>query len=141
VRAVIDGGAKAMEANPDLKEARVADNRRYFAAWCAMLASLNEGSDSKALTDKERTELRKQALTWLREELKAWEMHLDGERPDHKLALQVLDSWWNPSRTLAGIPPPLARSNLAKLPKQEQVEWLRFDREVDALIARAKMLQ
>jgi tetratricopeptide (TPR) repeat protein len=133
--------AKALEANPDLRGARVVGNRRYFAAWCAMLASFNDGTDSKVLTDTERTALRKQALTWLREELKAWEKYLDGERPDHKLALEVLESWWNPRTAPPGIPPPLAPSNLAKVPRQELAEWRRFDREVDAVIARAKMLQ
>jgi hypothetical protein len=133
--------AKALEANPQLKEARVIDNRRYYAAWCATLASFNDGTDSKVLTDQERTALRKQALAWLREELQAWQKYLEQEGADRKLVLLVLDSWWIPDGALPNIPPPLARTNLRKLPKAEQAEWLKFDRDVDTVIARAKMLQ
>jgi serine/threonine-protein kinase len=129
--------AKMWEADPDLKDKRSVLTPRHNAAWCALLASFNEGTDSKILGAEEQSRLRSQALAWLREELAAWTKALDAGEADPKLVVQVLNSWWVPNPIYPRLLPPLSPHYLARLNPKEREEWRKLDRAVDALLMRA----
>jgi tRNA A-37 threonylcarbamoyl transferase component Bud32/tetratricopeptide (TPR) repeat protein len=129
--------AKMFEADPELKDKRGILTPRHNAAWCALLASFNEGTDSKILGAEEQSRLRGQALAWLREELAVWTKALDAGEADPKLVVQVLNSWWIPNPNYPRLLPPLSPHYLARLSPKEREEWRKLDREVDVLLRRA----
>ena len=62
---------EAMTAQPKLAEI-VTDSTLYDAACDAALAGNSQGADSDRLSDRDRETWRKQALSWLQQELVKW---------------------------------------------------------------------
>src|SRR6185312_2152372 len=69
-------------------------SHRYRAACAAALAGCGRGDDAAQLDDKERVRWRKQALHWLRADLKAYGELLPVSNPKERQQLQEwLRSW------------------------------------------------
>ena len=107
---------------------------RYDAACLAALAGCGQGEDADKLTADERVRWRKQALTWLREELLARQQILD--REGAKAGAQVahqMNHWLN-DPDFNGVRGPEARK---QLPAEERPDWERLWRDVAELHRRA----
>jgi tetratricopeptide (TPR) repeat protein len=106
---------------------------RYEAARVLALAGCGQGADAGSLDDAERVRFRKQALVWLRADLKTllkmkWNTSLwvSGE----PLVVARTLTRWNRDLALAGV---RDESALAKLPAAEREEWTKLWAEVAAL--------
>jgi hypothetical protein len=123
----------ALDADPGPSEPRVPDPRRYNAACAAALAGTGRGRDAPP-DDSARSELRRQALTYLRQERAARARQLD--RDDPAAAKQVRDALigWIEGYDLMSVRGP---EGLATLPEAERAEWRSFWDDVDALLQRA----
>jgi tetratricopeptide (TPR) repeat protein len=151
--------AAAFTAQPGLTE-DLAQEHHYHAACAAAAAAAGQGLDAKPLSDKDRTELRRQALDWLRADLKLLTKTVaDHQAPStaekqppvsplEKLAGQsqkpgaadlrlICDRLqrWQQGPDLAGV---REDKGLAKLPPQEQKDWRQFWDEVRALEQQAR---
>jgi serine/threonine protein kinase/tetratricopeptide (TPR) repeat protein len=149
----------AFTAQPGLTE-DLAKEHRYHAACAAVLAAAGQGLDAKPLPDKDRTELRRQALDWLRADLEQLTKTVADQlapsatqkqppvSPLEKLAgqshkpaaaglLLVCDRLqrWQQDPELASV---CEDTGLAKLPPQEQKDWRPFWDEVRALDQQAR---
>ena len=81
------------------------------AAGAAALAGCDGDPSRPGPTDEERARWRKQALDWLRADLKVWGKTLDGGKTENReLVTQTLHTWRN-DPTLAGLRDPAARQN------------------------------
>src|SRR5205807_9715546 len=91
--AVAGFSADAFAAEPKLAD-DLGAGHRYNAACAAALAGCSQGKDAADLSDKERARLRRQALDWLRADLKAWGKLLD-KGPDRArpFIIQQLQHW------------------------------------------------
>jgi tetratricopeptide (TPR) repeat protein/tRNA A-37 threonylcarbamoyl transferase component Bud32 len=107
---------------------------RYFAACYATRAAAGQGRDAAALADGERAALRRQARTWLRADLDAWQRRLrDGNPRDSADAAAALRHWQaNPA--LGSVRHPSA---LLRLPAEERRPWQVLWADVAALANRA----
>jgi hypothetical protein len=100
---------------------------RYSAACSAALVGSGQGKDATGLTDSERAGWRKQALAWLRADLKAWAQLVERDRTQQAAAAQRLRHWQ--------ADPDLASTRdaaLAKLPAEEQAAWRQLWADVAA---------
>jgi Flp pilus assembly protein TadD len=125
--------SEAFAAEPQLTGDQPSDHR-YNAACAAALAGCGQGKDADKLDAKERTRLRKQALAWLRDDLKARCRVLD-KSPDKAgsdIAPQMRH--WLQDTDFAGV---RGSDTLAKLPEAERQEWQKLWQEVEALRQRA----
>jgi serine/threonine-protein kinase len=120
---------EAFVKQPDLASDLKSGNR-YFAASVAALAGCRQGKDADRTDDKERTRLRRQAISWLRDELAAWRQLL-GKGPDKMRAVveQKMKSWQQDT-DFAGVRGPEA---ISKLPEDERQAWQKLWQEVEAL--------
>src|SRR5262249_15373292 len=66
---------------------------RYNAACAAVLAAAGQGTDAAGLDAMERARLRRQALDWLRADLKAWGHLLDKTPGKAPRAASILEHW------------------------------------------------
>jgi eukaryotic-like serine/threonine-protein kinase len=108
---------------------------RYDAACVAALAGCGQGVDADKLDAKERARLRKQALDWLRADLKAYRQVLEqsagkagpaiAQRMQHRL--QDTD--------LAVV---RGEEALAKLPEAERREWQKLWADVAVMLAQTQ---
>src|SRR5262249_53904826 len=73
--------ARALAGDPKLGDGRQAQHR-YHAARAAVLAAAGQGQDEPPLDDAAKAKLRRQALDWLKAELKAWTKQLDDTADD-----------------------------------------------------------
>jgi Flp pilus assembly protein TadD len=125
--------ADAFAADP-----KVADDlkalHRYNAACYAALAAAGKDEDAAELNDKERLRLREQALGWLKADLALRSKQLEGGKPADRAEAQAQMRHWQKDPDLAGVRDPAA---LAKLPEAERLEWQKFWKEVEALLAKA----
>ncbi len=115
------------------RDASLADNLdigvRYNAACCASLASSGAG-DGQQLTPDQRTQLRKKALFWLRENLAAWTSRLATATPPERAAiLETLEHWQRDS-DLNGV---RDSDHIATLPEDEQQKLTQLWDDVAAL--------
>jgi serine/threonine-protein kinase len=115
------------------QEPKLADSQhRYRGASAAALAAAGRGEGAQSLDAGRRTELRKQALTWLRDDLEAWGQRARGPKAratiDHKLRL------WRRHPNLAGVRDPAA----SRLPADEQRAWQQFWADVEALLGKVR---
>jgi Flp pilus assembly protein TadD len=112
----------------------VQQHHRYTAAYVATQAAAGQGQDACQLGAEERTHLRHQALTWLRNDLRAWgqqlEQHPDQTRPRVVEAMHH----WQRDPVFAGLRGPEA---LGRLPVAERREWQTLWEDVAALLRRA----
>jgi tetratricopeptide (TPR) repeat protein len=111
--------ADLFKAKPALAEDRAASHR-YNAACCAALAGIGQGIDADKLDDAQRSELRRQALTWLRADLQTWKLRLaDGTAKTGDEARRVLQ-YWLADADLAEV---RNGSSIGRRSAAEQQEW------------------
>ncbi len=79
------------------------DCHRYQAACAAALAGCGRGDDAAQLDGPERVRWRKQALDWLRAELKAHGELLPVSKPDERRRLQAWLRSWQSDQALADL--------------------------------------
>jgi serine/threonine-protein kinase len=106
------------------------DQHRYNAACAAALAGCGQGNDAVKLDDKERSGLRRQALDWLRADIKAYRQ--DMEKSAGKLSPVIAQRMqhWLTDRDFNLV---RGHANLAQLPEAERQEWQKLWQEVEAL--------
>jgi hypothetical protein len=106
--------------------------RRYQAACAAALAAAGEGATGPRDAPR-RAALRKQALTWLREELDGWGRRAQDPkaRPKAEAALRL----WHRHPNLAGLRDPA----VAQLPDDERQPWQQFWADANALLSKVQV--
>jgi tetratricopeptide (TPR) repeat protein len=111
--------------------------RRYFCAIpSAARAGAGEGRDDPAPDEAERASLRKQALTWLRQEIARWEKALaTGSPAARKVAREQLTEIQVGEPSLAFYRDP---ARLATLPAAEQAEWRAFWADAASFLQKIK---
>jgi serine/threonine-protein kinase len=125
--------AEAFASQPRLAEDLRAGHR-YNAACYAARAGGGQGEDTPALAPADRLRWRRQALTWLRDDLTAWERRLAADRSAGPSVAQKLRRWQGDS-DLAGLRDPSA---LARLAADERGACERLWADVAALLQRAQ---
>jgi tetratricopeptide (TPR) repeat protein len=107
---------------------------RYNAACAAALAGCGHGKDADKLDAKERAGLRKQALDWLRADLKALGREMDdsAEKAGPEIAQQM--QLWLRDIDFVGV---RGAQALGRLPEAERGDWQKLWEEVEALQQRA----
>jgi tetratricopeptide (TPR) repeat protein len=100
---------------------------RYNAACVAALAAAGAGADAAPLGDKEQTALCRQALDWLRADLKAWAQATDRALVEGKL------QHWQQDTNLASV---RDKETLAKLPPAERDAWQKLWSDVAGLLTK-----
>jgi tetratricopeptide (TPR) repeat protein len=122
----------AFKADPNLADDLRAPHR-YRAAACAALALAGKG-EAAALADSRRTELRRQALTWLPDDLAAWRnQHYAGDGQTNA-ALEKHMRHWQSSPDLAAV---RDQGALARLPEGERQPWQKLWASAEDLRRRA----
>jgi tetratricopeptide (TPR) repeat protein len=125
--------AKAFAAQPRLAEDLRAQHR-YAGACYAAQAGSGQGTDAPRLTPAGRLRWRRQALTWLRDDLAAWASQLSADPSAGPLVAQQLRHLQaNPD--LAGLRDPAL---LARLSSEERTACDRLWADVAALLRRAE---
>jgi hypothetical protein len=125
--------AEAVEAPPGLA-ADLRAGHRYHAARAAALASVGKGEDAAKLDDRERADLRKQALDWLRADLALWSKRAGGDDPNDRAGVQKQLEHWQTDPDLAGV---RDKDALGKLLADEQKAWRKLWDDVSAVLKRA----
>jgi serine/threonine protein kinase/tetratricopeptide (TPR) repeat protein len=126
--------SEAFAIDPKLAE-DLSAGHRYNAASSAALAGCGQGADADKADDTERARLRRQALDWLRADLKAWGRMLDKE-PDKLLPMIVQRMQHTlEDSDFAGV---RGHQALAKLPEAERPSWQKLWDDVANTLARAK---
>jgi serine/threonine protein kinase len=125
--------AEALQADPKLADGRQTQHR-YNAACAAALAAAGQARDEPPLDDAAKAKLRRQALDWLKAELKTWDKLLESWPQNRPTVVQTLSHWQKDS-DLAGIRDAAA---LAKLSADEQKAFARLWADVAALLKKAE---
>jgi eukaryotic-like serine/threonine-protein kinase len=107
---------------------------RYNAACAAALAGCGRGMDAAQLTHKERSQLRRQALDWMRDSLDTVGRLLD-KAPEKAPALARALEFWLADADFAGVRSPEA---LAKLPQAERTDWHKLWKDMADMLKRAQ---
>ena len=107
--------------------------QRYAAACAAALAGCGRGQDAGQLDDKELARWRKQALDWLRVDLRVHRELLPVSNPKERQRLQEWLRSWQSDQALAGL---RDVATVAHLPPAEQESCKQLWAEVQALLAR-----
>ncbi len=110
------------------------NSHRYQAACAAALAGCGRGDDAAQLDGQERARWRKQALHWLRADLKAHGELLPVSNPKERQRLQECLRSWQSDQALAGLRDATA---IAHLSAAEQESCKQLWAEVQALLAKA----
>jgi serine/threonine-protein kinase len=126
--------AEAFVAQPSLT-ADLQVGHRYGAACSAAQAGCGRGVDGSGLSAGERLRWRRQALTWLRDDLAGWARLLQGGGPAVGPALTQPLRHWQSNPDLAGLRDP---AELARLPAEERAACQRFWADVAALLRQAQ---
>jgi hypothetical protein len=112
--------------------------QRYNAACAAALAGSGQGKDAASQGAMQRLHWRRQALTWLCADLRAWEMVLvRGHEQARPVVPQAMQHWLA-NADLAGV---RDKGRLARLPEEERAAWARLWAGVADLLAQAKESQ
>jgi superkiller protein 3 len=122
--------ADAFAAEPKLA-ADLRQQHRYNAACSAALAAAGQGEDARLLPDKVIFMFRRWALTWLRDDLKAYEGLAVQTNPAVRQAVRQRLLHWQEDSDLAGLREP---ATLAKLPDTERSECQKLWADVAALL-------
>ena len=123
------------------KQANVADDlnvgHRYNAACAAALAGCGKGKDADVLDPKQRADLRKQALAWLRADLNAYRQVM--EKSAGKAGAEVAQRMqhWMQDNDFAGV---RGAKSIGTLPEAERGDWQKLWEDVEALRQRAAQL-
>jgi hypothetical protein len=123
----------AFAAKPALAQ-DVNMNYRYLAACAAARAGSGKGHDAAGLGDKEKAQLRGQALEWLKATLAQRTKQLQSRKPQDRAEVQRTLRYWQRDPDLAGV---RAQAALAKLPEAEREAWGKFWADVDQLVKKA----
>ena len=107
---------------------------RYNAACVAALAGCGRGKDADKPDDKEREQLRRQALDWLRGHLGSAGRLLD-KTPDRAPGLARELKHWLEDADFNGV---RGREALAKLPEGERQAWQKLWADVADMLKRAQ---
>ncbi len=126
--------AEALANDSTLADARRAQYR-YNAACAAARAACGQGKDDPPPDDAAKARLRRQALDWLRAELKAWRPLTVTVEPGSKEAVSRTLQHWKVDPDLASL---RDRDHLARLPEEEREAFRRLWADVDALLAQAR---
>jgi serine/threonine-protein kinase len=117
----------------------LADNldlqHRYNAACAAALAGCGQGKDADKLDAKERTDLREQALDWLRADLIAYRQMLEKSAARSSPLVAERMRHWLQDTDFAGVRGPEA---LARLPEVEREAWRQLWADVADLLRQAR---
>jgi tetratricopeptide (TPR) repeat protein len=108
---------------------------RYSAACAAALAGCGEGKDAADLTPMQRLRWRRQALTWLHADLRAWQRALAREPVKARAAVVRTMQHWLADTDFNGV---RGAEALGRLPAEERAAWVRLWADVTDLLARAK---
>jgi tetratricopeptide (TPR) repeat protein/serine/threonine protein kinase len=122
--------AEAFAAEPKLAENLRAQDR-YNAACAAALAAAGQGEDAGKLEDKERRQLRRQALDWLRADLAAWGQLLEKGADEVQQTLRH----WQQDSDFAGM----RGDSLVKLPEEERQPWQQLWADVERTLKKANL--
>jgi Tfp pilus assembly protein PilF len=125
--------AAAFAADPST--AKALNSHRLSAACEAVLAAAGKGKDAGQLGEKVRTQLRKQALDWLRAELAACSKQLETGLPADRAAVRRSMLEWLKDDELASI---RDKAALEKLPHDEQKAFAQLWADVAALLKKAE---
>jgi serine/threonine-protein kinase len=113
--------AAGLSAEAFASQPRLADDlraaHRYNAACDAARAGCGQGADAAGLTVAARLRWRRQALTWLRDELAAWKRAVDVGGPGAAPLVGQTLRHWQADPDLAGLRDP---AQLARLPAEER---------------------
>jgi tetratricopeptide (TPR) repeat protein len=126
--------ARAFADEPKLAE-NLELQDRYNAACAAALAGCGQGKDAADLTPMERLRWRRQALTWLRADLGAWQQVLTRDPDRSRPIIAKTIQHWLADTDFNGVRAPDA---LAQLPTEERAAWASLWADVTNLLARAK---
>jgi tetratricopeptide (TPR) repeat protein len=107
---------------------------RYNAACAAALAGCGQGADTDKLDANERTRLRRQALDWLRADLRAYRQVMVKSAGKAGPGIAQRMQHWLQDGDFALM---RGAQSLAKLPEAERKEWQKLWEEVEALRERA----
>jgi tetratricopeptide (TPR) repeat protein len=108
---------------------------RYNAACAAALAGCGQGQDADKLDAKERARLRRQALDWLRADLKAYRQVMDKSAGKVGPVIAQRMQHWLKDEDFAGV---RGSAALAKLPVAEHSAWQKLWVEVADTLTRAQ---
>jgi tetratricopeptide (TPR) repeat protein len=103
---------------------------RERAACAAVLAGCGKGKDAGKLDEGERGRFRREALGWLRADLKLWARQAGNDAPEVRTKIRQALQHWQRNPDLAGVRDEKA---LGALPKREQEAWRQFWADVNAL--------
>jgi serine/threonine-protein kinase len=103
----------------------------YGAACCAVRAAAGQGTDAAILDPKERSRLRRQALTWLRDALKIHTQRLEDADAQGRAALEQELQLWQQAVALDRV---RGAKPLAQLPEAERPAWQQFWADVEKLL-------
>jgi tetratricopeptide (TPR) repeat protein len=122
---------EAFAAEPELL-ANPSLGHRFNAACAAALAGIGEANDRRGIKEEERAAWRKQALAWLRDDLKVWGKLLE-DAGSAVVVRQHLEGWLK-AGDLSGV----RGEALAKLPESERQPWCDLWADVDKTLATAR---
>jgi serine/threonine-protein kinase len=108
---------------------------RYNAACAAALAAAGPGNDAGKLDDKDRARLRRQALDWLRADLKAYRQLMEKSAGKAGPAVAQRMQHWLQDDDFAGV---RGAEALGKLPEAERQDWQKLWADAAATLARAR---
>jgi len=123
----------AFAADPTLAE-NLASGNRYNAACAAALAGCGHGEDAASFDEKQRAQLRRQALDWLRTDLEAWRHLLAKGSAQVGLDIAQRMQHWQDHSDFDNVRETEA---LRKLPEAERTAWNRLWQAVETLRQRA----
>jgi serine/threonine-protein kinase len=126
--------ADAFAAEPRLA-ADLNQQHRYNAACSAALAAAGQGEDARLLPDKVAGMFRNWALTWLRDDLKAYDGLAGQANPAVRQAVRQRLLHWQKDPDLAGL---RDKDAVDKLPEAERDACRRLWADVDALLQRTQ---
>jgi tetratricopeptide (TPR) repeat protein len=125
--------ADAFAAKPKLTAVQQAVFR-YNAACAAVLAAAGLGQDASKLEGKEKSRLRQQSLTWLRDNLKQYTGQLGDLDGKKRADLQKTLQHWQQGADLESVREAKA---LAQLPQAERHAWQQFWADVEKLLQKS----
>jgi hypothetical protein len=125
---------EAFNGQPSLA-ADLQTGHRYDAACAAALAAAGQGQDAASLGPMQRLTWRRQALTWLCADLRAWQQILArGPVQARPVVAQTMQHWLD-DPDFKGV---RGAEVLSQLPPEEGAAWTKLWAGVADLLARAK---
>jgi tetratricopeptide (TPR) repeat protein len=113
----------------------LSSGRRYNAARAGALAGCGQGKDAEDLGAMQRLRWRRQALTWLHADLRAWQQLLAREPSRGRPAVVQQMQHWLADADFNGV---RGAEALGRLPAEERAAWVRLWADVTDLLAQSK---